>query len=134
MRGLKAVQQLGDDVNWREIVAYYQQAADEVRRFFVFVVAMSHRRRTPRARPTLTPHPAARAIQGLPEACCNLGVCHATGRGVPQDSEKAIHWYGLAAEKGLPRAQSNLAGCYASGAFLYAHARVRDTTHNPSSH
>ena len=39
MRGLKAVQQLGDDVNWREIVAYYQQAADEVRRFFVFVVA-----------------------------------------------------------------------------------------------
>ena len=30
MRGLKAVQQLGDDVNWREVVAYYQQAADEV--------------------------------------------------------------------------------------------------------
>ncbi|QDZ21266.1 hypothetical protein A3770_05p37840 [Chloropicon primus] len=55
------------------------------------------------------------ANEGLPEACCNLGVCYATGRGVPQSAEQAAHWYHIAAEKGLPRAQSNLAGCYASG-------------------
>lgn len=55
------------------------------------------------------------ANKGLPEACCNLGVCYATGRGVPQSPEQAVHWYHVAADKGLPRAQSNLAGCYASG-------------------
>ena len=55
------------------------------------------------------------ANEGLPEACCNLGVCYATGRGVAQSPEQAVHWYSLAADKGLPRAQSNLAGCYASG-------------------
>ena len=55
------------------------------------------------------------ASEGLPEACCNLGVCYATGRGVPQSADQAVHWYHVAADKGLPRAQSNLAGCYASG-------------------
>ena len=64
--------------------------------------------------------------QGLPEACCNLGVCYATGRGVPQSPEQAVHWYHVAADKGLPRAQSNLAGCYASGKIYIYIYRERE--------
>ncbi len=70
------------------------------------------------------------SLQGLPEACCNLGVCYASGLGVAPSAEQAVHWYQVAAEKGLPRAQSNLAGCYASGQFLPCSIfeRERETT------
>ncbi len=55
------------------------------------------------------------AEEKLPEAQFYLGVMYAKGRGVPQDFQKAIHWYRLAAEQGFPKAMSNLGGMYSKG-------------------
>jgi TPR repeat protein len=51
----------------------------------------------------------------LPEAEFYLGVMYAKGRGVPQDFQKAVHWYRLAAAHGFPKAMSNLGGMYSKG-------------------
>jgi TPR repeat protein len=53
--------------------------------------------------------------QGDAMAQCWLGVCHASGRGVPRHAEAAARLYRLSAEQGYARAQYNLAVCYSEG-------------------
>ena len=55
------------------------------------------------------------AEENDPEAQFYLGVMYAKGRGVPQDYQKAVHWYQLAAEQGFAKAMSNLASMYSRG-------------------
>ena len=55
------------------------------------------------------------AEQGLAEAQFNLGVLHATGRGVPRDHRQAARWYRSAAEQGHAHAQLNLGALCANG-------------------
>ena len=55
------------------------------------------------------------AEEKLPEAQFYLGVMYAKGRGIPQDFQKALHWYRLAAEQGFPKAMANLGGMYSKG-------------------
>ena len=45
-----------------------------------------------------------------------LGKYYAEGKYLEQDYEKALHWYGLAAEQGEFRAQNNLGCLYMDGA------------------
>lgn len=46
-----------------------------------------------------------------------LGIMYQYGLGVPADLEKAVHWYGRAAESGDPLAQRILGDLYAEGAW-----------------
>jgi len=46
-------------------------------------------------------------------AQCNLGLCYQTGRGVPQDNQKAMRWFIRAAKQGDKTAQHNLGVHYA---------------------
>lgn len=55
------------------------------------------------------------AEKGEPRAQHNLGVMYDFGRGVPQDSARAMHWYRRAADRGLPEAQHNLGIMYQYG-------------------
>jgi len=55
------------------------------------------------------------AEEKLPEAEFYLGVMYAKGRGVPQDFQKALHWYRLAAEQGFAKAMANLGAMYSKG-------------------
>jgi TPR repeat protein len=55
------------------------------------------------------------AEQNVPEAQFYLGVMYAKGRGLPQDYQKAVHWYQRAAEQGFPKAMSNLGLMYSKG-------------------
>ena len=57
----------------------------------------------------------ALAGAGDPEAALNLGLLHDLGRGVPQDSSIAYHWYRQAAEAGLAQAAFNVAVMLDSG-------------------
>ena len=50
---------------------------------------------------------------GDPVAQFQLGWHYTSGQGVPQDYEKAAHWYLKAAEQGIVEAQHNLGACYA---------------------
>ncbi|MGZ8447263.1 MAG: tetratricopeptide repeat protein [Candidatus Deferrimicrobiaceae bacterium] len=52
------------------------------------------------------------AEKGDAKAQHNLGVMYDYGRGVPQDSTKALKWYRMAAEHGIPEAQHNLGLMY----------------------
>jgi len=45
----------------------------------------------------------------------NLGIMYANGLGVPQDVEKAAHWFHKAAKSGDARAQYNLGNLYSQG-------------------
>jgi hypothetical protein len=45
----------------------------------------------------------------------NLGLCYATGVGVPEDMKEAVKWYTRAAEQGFAYAQYNLGLVYATG-------------------
>ena len=38
----------------------------------------------------------------------NLGLMYDNGDGVPEDNEKAVKWYRLAAERGVVAAQARL--------------------------
>ena len=51
----------------------------------------------------------------LPEGQYNLGVCHAKGRGVPQDFGRAVELYRKAAAQGHGDAMCNLAHCLEKG-------------------
>jgi uncharacterized protein len=55
------------------------------------------------------------AEEELPEAQFYLGLMYAKGKGVPQDFQKAMHWYRLAADQGFAKAMSNLGGMYSKG-------------------
>ena len=55
------------------------------------------------------------AEQGNADAQCNLGLCYAKGKGVPQDYKEAVKWFRFAAEQGNADAQRNLGVCYANG-------------------
>jgi TPR repeat protein len=55
------------------------------------------------------------AKQGNTEAQSNLGFMYITGRGVPQDDQKAGQWYTKAAEQGDALAQLNLGTLYQNG-------------------
>ena len=55
------------------------------------------------------------AEENLPEAQFYLGVMYAKGRGVPQDFQKSVHWYRLAADQGFSKAMSNLGRMYSKG-------------------
>lgn len=57
----------------------------------------------------------ARAQQGEAIAQERLGWLYQVGRGVEQDSTKAVHWYTLAAEQGRFDAQNNLGLMYQFG-------------------
>lgn len=48
------------------------------------------------------------ANEGSPDAQNELGRRHGSGDGVPKDSQKALHFYELAAARNLPAAQLNL--------------------------
>ena len=52
------------------------------------------------------------AEEGLAEAQHNLGLMYASGKGVPQDTNKAAEWYRLAAEQGLAVSQHELGFMY----------------------
>jgi TPR repeat protein len=45
----------------------------------------------------------------------NLGDCFENGKGVEQNSTKAVEWYTKAAEKGCSGAMSNLGYCFENG-------------------
>ena len=49
----------------------------------------------------------------------NLGLLYASGKGVPQSDELAVHWYGKAAENDLPNAQNNLGTAYYTGKGIH---------------
>lgn len=55
------------------------------------------------------------ADEGLAAAQYNVGVMHATGRGVPRDYSEAMKWYRMAADQGNASGQFNLGLLYASG-------------------
>ena len=55
------------------------------------------------------------AAQGNAVAQTRLGVMYENGQGVPQDYDKAVKWYRLAATQGYATAQINLAGMYVNG-------------------
>lgn len=55
------------------------------------------------------------ALQGNPQAQYYLGWQFANGKGLPQNSHKAIEWYKKSAEQGYPLAQYNLAVLYDKG-------------------
>ena len=55
------------------------------------------------------------AEQGNVAAQYYLGVCYASGQGVPQDYAEAVKWYRKAAEQGYAKAQYNLGVCYDNG-------------------
>ena len=56
-----------------------------------------------------------KANQGNVEAQFNLGTIYYQGNGIPQDYEKALHWYLKAAAQGHPHAQLGLGTLYANG-------------------
>jgi uncharacterized protein len=55
------------------------------------------------------------ADEGLAVAQYNVGVMHATGRGVPRDYSEAMKWYRMAADQGHASGQFNLGLIYADG-------------------
>lgn len=55
------------------------------------------------------------AMNGDPQAMCNLGYCYEVGRGIERDTEEAVRWYEKAAKGGNTRAKFNLGLCYSSG-------------------
>lgn len=55
------------------------------------------------------------AEAGNDDAEFHLGVCYASGEGVPMNAEEAAHWYRQAAEQGHAIAQYNLGLCYYHG-------------------
>jgi TPR repeat protein len=55
------------------------------------------------------------ADKGDAKAQHNLGVMYDYGRGVPQDTTKALKWYRRAADQGIPDAQHNLGLMYYYG-------------------
>ena len=55
------------------------------------------------------------AEKGDAKAQHNLGVMYDYGRGVPQDTTKALKWYRRAADQGIPDAQHNLGLMYYYG-------------------
>lgn len=56
-----------------------------------------------------------RVEEGDVNTMYSLGACYALGDGVPQDKEKALYYYNLAAEKGSRNAQYAAAACYSYG-------------------
>jgi hypothetical protein len=52
------------------------------------------------------------------------GESHRWGRGVPQDSAQAVHWYRKAAEQGHEFAQHDLGLCYEEGEGILKNAVV----------
>ncbi len=63
----------------------------------------------------------SRAIQGDAAAENNLGHMYMDGRGIKQDSTKAIYWYTQAANQGYRAAQVNL-----GVAYLYGRGTLKD--------
>jgi len=65
------------------------------------------------------PHDVAdckhKAAQGLSRAQNILGFVYTKGRGVPQDFQKAAHWYRKSARQGFALGQVNLGWLYATG-------------------
>ncbi len=55
------------------------------------------------------------AEAGMTEAQSLLGVCYFEGKGVQQNSEKAVGWFKKSAAQGSAKAQSNLGFCYTEG-------------------
>lgn len=55
------------------------------------------------------------ATEGDAAAQSNLGWMHLYGKGVPRDTEMALHWYTMAAEQGDVAAQENLHIMYRKG-------------------
>ena len=55
------------------------------------------------------------ADKGVAEAQYNLGLLHAKGQGVPQDSAQAVKWYRKAADQGFVEAEFNLGLMYSGG-------------------
>ena len=69
------------------------------------------------------------AEQGFSTAQVILALMYEKGKGVPQDSAEAVHWYKLAAEQGNKSAQYNLEVMYYSSEevlqdSLQAHMRI----------
>ncbi len=58
---------------------------------------------------------AKAADQGLADAQNSLGVCYASGTGVPENHTLAVQWYSKAAEQGHAAAQYNLGSSYEHG-------------------
>ncbi|UWZ82231.1 tetratricopeptide repeat protein [Occallatibacter riparius] len=56
-----------------------------------------------------------RAEQGYPEQQLELAKAYLMGKGVPQDLEKAAHWYEMAARRGNPEAENQIAYFYQKG-------------------
>lgn len=56
-----------------------------------------------------------KAEAGDADAQFSIGLSYDTGKGVPEDSTKAVEWYQKAAEQGHVKAQSQLAYMYGSG-------------------
>jgi TPR repeat protein len=57
----------------------------------------------------------ARALQGNPDAQCNVGYCYEIGQGVAKDLVQAAIWYRKAAEQGHAISQCNLGHLYCKG-------------------
>ncbi len=55
------------------------------------------------------------ALQRLPEAQFNLGVCFDKGLGVKEDRLEAFKWYDLAGKAGVPQAKYNVALTFRNG-------------------
>ncbi|MBR5887615.1 MAG: sel1 repeat family protein [Akkermansia sp.] len=58
---------------------------------------------------------AAKAADGDSDACYEYGHNLLTGRRIPQNKERALHWLLIAADKGNIRAAAALGACYARG-------------------
>lgn len=56
------------------------------------------------------------AGQGSAEAAYMAGLMHHRGRGTPADGQKALKWYGIAADQNLPIALTNAGIVYRDGA------------------
>ena len=65
--------------------------------------------------PPIVSHWQRLAEEGDGEAALQLGLIYDTGKDVPQDFEKAIHWYRQAADAGSAVAAFDLAALYDAG-------------------
>jgi len=64
------------------------------------------------------------AKQGDPSAQNNLGYAFEHGEGVAKDMQKAVKWYGLAAEQGFPVAQFNMGAMLFNGSGVLSDKKV----------
>lgn len=66
-------------------------------------------------RPETFPEWMAKALDGDPEAQCNVGVFYVNGESIPQNFHLGVEWLGRSADQGFSYAQFVLAGLYTRG-------------------